>query len=1006
VPDKKEQKSKKLPEKTTQTRKSKAGKAAEHDMFPIVAIGASAGGLEALQQFFNNMPPDSGMAFVVITHLDPKHASRMAELLQKNTEMRVFEAQDNAKIQPDTVYVIPPHRNILVMNRTLQLLEQPLSPGLSHTIDIFFRSLSEDLKDRAICIVLSGTGTDGTSGLRAVKTELGMAIAQDPGSAAYQGMPSSAIETGLVDYVLSPAEMPARLIEYVRDFYGKPAAMRRDAVERVPGALQKIFVLMRSQFRVDFSAYKEATLRRRLERRMALHQLTDLRQYLRLLQESPEELITLYKDFLINVTNFFRDADAFISLKAKLSLLIKEKPEGSTFRAWMVGCSSGEETYSVAMLIRECIDEQKRNLQMQIFGTDIDQDAINTARTGTYPQNIISDITPERLSQFFVSKDSTYQVKKDIREAVIFSYQNALKDPPFSKIDLLVCRNLLIYLKPDVQRKLLALFHYALNPGGILFLGTSETVSGFGEQYAPLDRKWRIYNRRPVSLSNWVASDAPMVFAGARDAGAQIFEGKRAEKQSISDLAEKLLSSVYVPPAVVVNRNKEIIYIHGETGRFLTPASGQPRWNIQEMAREGLGTPLTAAIRKAIADNSVVSYKGIQVGYNGGTQIVDITVQPLHTATEPLLLVTFQSVPDSGKKGKRSRSARIPEEQCTELEQELKLTRGNLQTIIEELETSNEELKSSNEEYQSTLEELQSTNEELETSREELQSINEELMTTNSECQSNNEELTHVRDDMKNLLDNIRIAVVFLDGQLRVVRFTVEATKLLNLYATDEGRPLAHVTSNMIDDTLVEDARKVLDTLIPVEREVKTTNGKWFLLRLMPYRTIENAVAGVVLTFTDINVQKDLNETLKNALDFSQNVIDTLPYPFLVLDKDLRVTSVNRAFSQMFKTTPKQTERKLVYELGNKQWDIPELRRLLEEILPRDKEFNGFLVEHEFPTIGLKKFLLNARRLHDSVGTTEKILLALDDITNREPANPGLASRKGPTDGTETKTAK
>ncbi|MDO8636638.1 MAG: chemotaxis protein CheB, partial [Dehalococcoidia bacterium] len=555
MPDKKEQKSKKLPEKTTQTRKSNAGKAAEHDMFPIVAIGASAGGLEALQQFFNNMPPNSGMAFVVITHLDPNHASRMAELLQKNTEMRVFEAQDNAKIQPDTVYVIPPHRNILVMNHTLQLLEQPLSPGLSHTIDIFFRSLSEDLKDRAICIVLSGTGTDGTSGLRAVKAELGMAIAQDPGSAAYQGMPSSAIETGLVDYVLSPAEMPARLIEYIRDFYGKPAAMRRDAVERVPGALQKIFVLMRSQFRVDFSAYKEATLRRRLDRRMALHQLTDLRQYLRLLQESPEELSTLYKDFLINVTNFFRDADAFISLKAKLNLLIQEKPEGSTFRAWMVGCSSGEEAYSVSMLIRECIDEQKRNLQMQVFGTDIDQDAINTARTGIYPQNIISDITSERLSQFFISKENTYQVKKDVREAIIFSYQNALKDPPFSKIDLLVCRNLLIYLKPDVQRKLLALFHYALNPGGILFLGTSETVSDFGEQYAPLDRKWRIYNRRPVSLSNWVASDVPMVFTGATDVGAQIAEGKRAEKQSISDLAEKLLSSVYVPSAVVVNRN-------------------------------------------------------------------------------------------------------------------------------------------------------------------------------------------------------------------------------------------------------------------------------------------------------------------------------------------------------------------------------------------------------------------------------------------------------------------
>lgn len=1006
MPDKKERKGKKLPEKTTQTRKSNAGKAAEHDMFPIVAIGASAGGLEALQQFFTNMAPNSGMAFVVITHLDPKHASRMAELLQKNTEMRVFEAQDNAKIQPDTVYVIPPHRNILVMNRTLQLLEQPLSPGLSHTIDIFFRSLSEDLKDRAICIVLSGTGTDGTSGLRAVKAELGMAIAQDPSSAAYQGMPSSAIETGLVDYVLSPAEMPARLIEYIRDFYGKPAAMRRDAVERVPGALQKIFVLMRSQFRVDFSAYKEATLHRRLDRRMALHQLTDLRQYLRLLQESPEELRTLYKDFLINVTNFFRDADAFISLKAKLNLLIQEKPEGSTFRAWMVGCSSGEETYSVAMLIRECIDEQKRNLQMQIFGTDIDQDAINTARTGTYPQNIISDITPERLSQFFVSKDSTYQVKKDIREAVIFSYQNALKDPPFSKIDLLVCRNLLIYLKTDVQRKLLALFHYALNPGGILFLGTSETVSDFGEQYAPLDRKWRIYNRRPVSLSNWVASDAPMAFAGTRDTVAQISGGKRAEKQSISDLAEKLLSAVYVPSAVVVNRNKEIVYIHGETGRFLTPASGQPRWNIQEMAREGLGTPLTAAIRKAIAENSVVSYKGIPVGYNGGTQIVDITVQPLHTATEPLLLIAFQSVPDLKKKGRRLRSARIPEEQYSELEQELKLTKENLQTIIEELETSNEELKSSNEEYQSTLEELQSTNEELETSREELQSINEELMTTNSECQSNNEELTHVRDDMKNLLDNIRIAVVFLDGQLRVVRFTVAATKLLNLYATDEGRPLAHVTSNMVDDSLVEDARKVLDTLIPVEREVKTTDGKWFLLRLMPYRTIENAIAGVVLTFSDINVQKDLNETLKNALDFSQNVIDTLPYPFLVLDKDLRVTSVNRAFSQMFKTTPEQTERKLVYELGNKQWDIPELRRLLEEILPRDKEFDGFLVEHEFPTIGLKRFMLNARRLYDSVGTTEKILLALDDITNRRPANPGLASKKGPTDGTETKIAK
>ncbi|PYK97966.1 MAG: hypothetical protein DME19_14335 [Verrucomicrobia bacterium] len=954
-------------------------------------MGASAGGLEAFEQFFTRMPGDCGMAFVLVQHLDPSRTSMMPELLQRFTSMKVVQAKDRAKAQPNCVYLIPPNKDIIIVNGTLRLTPPVTSHGVRLPIDVFFRSLAEDQRERAIGIILSGNGTDGTLGVKAIKEELGMVMAQDVKSAKYDGMPSSAVETGLVDYVLPPDKMPAQLVNYIQRSLPSTAM-----VGRTPDALHKVFQILRNQTGHDFSHYKKNTICRRIERRMNVHQIEDASTYLRFLHQNPQEVGMLFKELLIGVTNFFRDPEAFKALgRTWLPKLLGDKPKDYTVRIWIPGCSTGEEVYSVAMVLRECLVQCRRDCQVQIFGTDIDERAIETARTGAYPSNIVADVSPQRLKRFFTKHGDVYRIRKDIREMVIFASQNLIKDPPFTKLDLLCCRNLLIYLDPELQKKLFPLFHYTLKPGGLLFLGSSESAGGFQDYFAVLDKKWKICQRKETVATAVVDFPPPGLTRTSNEKEAAT-EARKVWPGVLPELVTRLLLDEYSPACVVINEKAEIHYIHGRTGKYLEPAVGQANLNIVDMAREGLKFELSAAIRKARRQEKDVSYRDLQVRSNGGHQRVNLTVKPLR---EPenlrgMLLVVFEDMGPlrSAETGKTPiRLPALQRQRVNELEQELKYTREHLQTTVEELETSNEELKSTNEELQSTNEELQSTNEELETSKEEMHSLNEELTTVNAELQSKLEQLTHARDDMKNLLDSTRIATIFLDNNLCVKRFTSEANRVINLIPSDLGRPISHIVSNLKHEALVEEVEQVINTLVPRETKVQSKDERWYLMRIMPYRTVENVIEGAVITFVDIQL---LQEQIRSAeqfrklsaaaaplFQFIEGAMETTREPLLVLDATLRVIMASRRFYQTFQADSAGTEGRFIYELNAGAWNIPRLRELLEEIIPRNSHFENFELEHDFPGVGRKRMLLNARRIVYEKDAVSMVLLAIEDVT-------------------------
>ncbi len=965
--------------------------------FYLVGIGASAGGLEALEQFFTHMPAHSdGMAFILVTHLDPSHESMMSELMKRFTKMNVLEAKDGIKIKPDYVYVIPPNKDMAIYHGTLHLSAPAVSRGMRMPIDFFFRSLAEDRGEKAICIILSGTGTDGTMGMRAVHGAGGLCIVQDPASARYDGMPQSAINTGFADYILPPGKMPDQLVSYAKFSY--PAKTRKQGP--FPGkpsrSFDKILMTIRSQTGHDFSLYKKSTIHRRLEKRMSLHEIEDVSIYLRYLQEHRDEVQILFKELLISVTNFFRDPEAFEVLKRKvIPKLLQNKPGGHTFRVWAPGCASGEEAYSIAMILRELAEEKKLDFRFQIFATDIDENAIDTARSGIYPGNIAIDVTPERLKHFFTKEGNAYRIKKEIRDAVIFAVQNVIRDTPFTKLDLISCRNLLIYLDTELQEKLIPLFHYSLKPGGILFLGSSESIGKFVDLFSIIEKKWRFFQRKESISSYQTMLFTGLPWAHERPPGEIKWEAGKLREVSIEELTQKLLLENFAPPCVIINEKGEILYVQGRTGKYLEPPSGQATLNIQDMAREGLGFELRSAIHKAISQKKDIILRDIQVKTNGGFQPVRLSVRHINEpeTMKGLMMVVFEDIPvKKGEPAKaREKTAGVHNKRIEELERELKYTRENLQATIEELQASNEELKSTNEELQSTNEELQSTNEELETSREEMQSINEELVTVNSELQAKIDQLTRAENDMRNLFDSTNIGIIFLDAELNISRFTPEATKMINLIPTDVGRPISHIASNMKYDNLVDDAKKVLDTLVYKETEVQIKNGNWCLVRIIPYRTVDNLIDGVVVSFIDITQLKQTTEELRKlnketqaAREFAESVIATVREPLLVLDADLRVLSASRSFLKTFKVSKEETEGRFVYDLCDRQWDIPELRKLLEEILPASAFFENFKVNIEFPQIGKKTMLLNARKVISENISRPMILLAMEDsgITN------------------------
>jgi two-component system, chemotaxis family, CheB/CheR fusion protein len=858
-------------------------------VFPVVGIGASAGGLAAFEAFFSAMPTDidPGMAFVLVQHLAPDHKSILSDLVKRYTRMQVFEVADGMRVAPNCAYIIPPNRDMAFLDGTLQLLEPAAPRGQRLPIDFFFRSLAQDQHERAICIVLSGTGSDGTLGVRAVKGEGGMAMAQSPESTEYDGMPRSAIGTGLVDYVLPPAEMPAQLMSYVAHAFGRGPRPLSPSVPKAEDALKKILVLLRAQTGHDFSLYKENTVIRRVERRMAVHQIERLDGYIRYLQQDAAEVGALFRDLLIGVTSFFRDAEAFAALQEQaIPRLFARQPSGEVIRVWVPGCSTGEEAYSIAILLQERMQALKRTYRVQVFATDIDSQAIERARAGFYPASIAADVSPERLARFFSQEpdSGTYRIQKAIRDLLVFSEQDVIKDPPFSRLDLISCRNLLIYMGGQLQQRLIPLFHYALNPDGVLFLGTSETVGDFADLFATLDRKWKIYQRKPETQGARRSALAELIPART-ERGAPRRRHPHASAESapqLRELTERALLQLYAPAGALVNEQGDILYLQGRTGQYLEPAPGEAGLNVLKMAREGLRPGLTAALRKAVAQQETVNFPGLRVKTNGDFTDLSLTVRPIAPGREEsarggLFLVVFEQTQPAGSARPEARAAANTvddavrpggdaEARIAALQQELRAREEYLQSATEELETSNEELKSSNEEMQSINEELQSTNEELETSREELQSVNEELATVNAELQQKVTDLSRANNDMSNLLASTGIGTVFVDHQLRILRFTPAITQVINLILTDVGRPLGHIVSNLVGyDRLVADVQGVLDSLTPREVEVQTTAGAWLLLRIRPYRTSENVIEGAVITFVDITEMKRAQAALRET---------------------------------------------------------------------------------------------------------------------------------------------
>ena len=963
--------------KTANNGKSESSSAAP--VCPIVGIGASAGGLEAFEQFFRHAPPDPGMAFVLVSHLDPGHASLLTEILQRTTTMKVVEAQDQMAVASNCVYVIPPNRDMAIFHSVLQLSEPEQPRGLRMPIDAFLRSLAEDQGENAIGVILSGTGTDGTLGLRAIIGAGGISLVQEPATAKFDGMPSSAIQSGYATHVLAADKMPEALQAAMRTL----VPYRETPPPAAVSGINQILMLLRSGTGHDFSLYKKSTIGRRIERRMSQHDIEDMNVYVRYLKEHPAEVQKLFKELLINVTSFFRDSEAFILLKRDfLPQLLAGKPEDYVFRAWVAGCATGEEAYSIAILLREFMDENKREFKVQLYATDLDDDAIAMARAGLYPPNIAQDVTPERLRRFFTKEDAGYRVKKEIREMVVFAVQNVIKDPPFTRLDLLCCRNLMIYLEPELQNRLIPAFHYALKPGGVLFLSPSESIGNHHALFSALSRKWKLYQASPTTISTRAVMASGLSWAADTNGKTPEATLRKSKEANIAALTRHMLIQSFAPASVVTDHKGDILYVHGDTGRYLRPAPGQATLNVVEMAREGLQLELRAAIHNAAGEHIPTLGRELSVKTNGGFSSVSLSVRPLPDADsgQSLLLVSFQDVaqPAAAKSGCARRSSGAAEQRrIEELERELAYTRENLQATLEEQQASNEELKSTNEEMQSTNEELQSTNEELETSKEELQSINEELITVNTELQSKIEQLAGMQNDMKNLLDNINVGTVFLDRNLVIRRFTREAARVYRLAASDAGRPLGDIKSNLAGEDLLSEAQSVLDSLVPITREVRSADGTWFLARIQPYRTMDNMIDGVVLTFTDIT-ERVVASAEREARELAEGVVDTVREPLLVLDRALRVVSASRSFYQRFQSTPQDTVGRPIYELGKRQWDIPALRDLLENVLPHDQAFEDYALEYDFPAAGCRTIRLNARRIIGKTGDTQLILLAIE----------------------------
>ncbi len=863
---------------------------------PIVGIGASAGGLEALELFLKNVPGNSGIAYVVIQHLDPTQKGMLPELLQRVSSMRVFQVEDLMQVKPDCVYVIPPNKTMSILNGVLHLFEPVEARGLRLPVDFFLRSLADDLKEFAVGIILSGMGSDGSIGIRAIKENNGIVLVQEPETARFDSMPKNAIDSILVDMVAPPEKLPLELISILKHI--PLVSPKLSAEVQDQSALEKIIILLRTHTGNDFSLYKKNTIFRRINRRMGIHKIDEIFTYVHFLQENPKEVHILFKELLIGVTNFFRDSPVWEKLKEKvIPALINQMKPNAKLRAWVTGCSTGEEAYSLAMVFKEALGEINPNpgISLQIFASDVDNNAIDIARKGLFPDNIASDVSAKRLSRFFSKTDDGYRIGTEIREMVVFAQHNIIMHPPFTNIDILLCRNLLIYLDPELQRKLLGLFYYSLNHEGILMLGTSETLGVQSHLFSPVDTSLKIFKRSTANL-NPQLFDFPSSFT--RPKSAQL-ENPDSDKliMNIQTLADQLLLQQFSPAGVLVNENGDILYISGRTGKYLEPAVGKANLNIFAMLRPGFQNDFAIAFRRAVTNREPVVLHHVKIGTNGGTITINVNIEWIQKP-DPLfgkLMIIFTDAPQSAdanppvRKGKKTSTS----SREAELEQELQHAREEMQSIMEEMQTSQEELKTTNEE-------LQSTNEELTTSKEEMQSLNEELQTVNAELMAKVEDYSRVNNDMKNLLNSTDIATLFLDKELNIRRYTNQATKIFKLIKSDIGRHFTDQVSQLIYPELPEDAREVLRTLIFIIKQVPTKDGRWFSIRIMPYRTFDDRIEGLVITFIDITDLKMVEEKLHKFDQENRMLIGSSSKIIIKISTGWKILEFNSAAETFF----------------------------------------------------------------------------------------------------------
>ncbi len=968
----------------------KTGEQSMH-RFPIAGIGASAGGLEAFTELLSHLPDDTGMGFVLIQHLHPDHPSALTEILSRATKIPVVEIKDGMRVEPNHIYIIPPNTYLGILHGVLQLMPRSDIQGQNLPIDYFFRHLAEDLGSMAIGVILSGTASDGVMGLKAISAGGGITISQDRESAKYDGMPHSAIAAGCVDVILPPGKIAKELARLARHpFVASKAKDKGEVFPESDDALSKIFLLLRRQTGNDFTYYKPTTIQRRIHRRMLLHKLERLDDYVRYLQENPSEIDQLFHDLLINVTEFFRDSSTFEALAAKVFPMLKDRPADMPIRIWVPGCSTGEEPYSLAITLLEYLGDSAGNMAIQIFATDIDENAIAIARTGLYPESINQHVSPERLRRFFVRVDGgRYQISKFIREMCVFAVQNVIKDPPFSQLDLISCRNLLIYLGPMLQKKIMLIFHYALKPGGYLLLGSAESISGSSDYYQVVNSKEKIYTKKSVATPRQLdfgshnvgmAPQPPRqgINASGTNTGAEFDLGRQIDK---------LLIDKFTPPAVAINGNMDILQFRGRTGDYLESPPGEATLKILKMAREDIMLELNGVVKKALDSGTQASRQGIRIRRDDREELLNIDVFPIDGRATPerYFLVVFEATapvaiePIKPEKETGKDSQENP--RVSELEQELAATKEYLQSVIEQQETSNEELSSANEEVQSSNEELQSINEELETAKEELQSTNEELATVNDELGNRNQELDQSNNDLNNIISSMNIPLVILDINQRVRRFSPHAERLLNLIGGDVGRPFSDIKTRINIENLDTTINEVIERLQPVEREAQDEDGHWYSIIVRPYKTMDNRIDGTVVIFVNIDEMKQNLDAARRARDYAESVIAALRYPILVLDKRLAVVSASNAFYETFKVTSEETIGNLLYRLGNSQWGIPELRNKLDKSIATGTAFEDFIVEHNFERIGPRTMSISGRSIAASESAEIMVLMQVEDIT-------------------------